>query len=440
MATVVSTGWAEETGKSDREQVDSDDAQASPAPYESKLLGSWGGLRDEMAEIGLSLDLNVTQVLQSNTHGGATTRNGVRYSGSADLTLMLDTSKAGLWDGGTVILNAEPKWGDGINEKVGSLLPVNLDASKPLAGEGCVMTLSEYFIWQEVIPAKLYVWAGKLDASRAFDMNVFANDERTQFMNLAFRNNLMLIPFSPYTSLCAGFMIKPTEDLTLTTAVVDTDGRPNTTGFETAFHGDAERFSVAHEWSIKVNPLGLPGNQRVGFAWSPAEFDKVSPVSPFKEMTPMLIDLLGMKTVNKIAPFLPYEQSKDNVMIYYNFDQYVYAEEEDPTQGVGMFGRFGWARQDVNPVAHFYSLGLGGKGIVPNRDKDTFGVGYYFADLSNDLPSGFHSEQGIECYYNIEVTPWMHITPDVQVVVDPGGGIENNDVAVVCGVRVQMSL
>jgi len=51
-----------------------------------------------------------------------------------------------------------------------------------------------------------------------------------------------------------------------------------------------------------------------------------------------------------------------------------------------------------------------------------------------------HSEQGVECYYNIEITPWLHISPDLQFVVDPGGGLDSHDVAIVGGVRVQMNL
>lgn len=406
----------------------------------SRVTGDWGGFRTDLESKGIRLDVGLTQILQTNMHGGAQTNNAARYSGSADVTLTLDTARLGLWPGGTIVLNAEPKWGDGVNGKVGSLLPVNMDAIKPNAGEGAVMTLSEYFIWQSLFDGKLCLFGGKLDASRAFDMNTFANDERTQFMNVAFRNNLMLGAFAPYTVLGGGFILQPADWLTITTAVVDSDGRAKTTGFETAFHGEADHVSVAHEWALKIRPFDQPGHQRVGFVWSGEDFDHVNPVSPFRELTPALLRLLGSKTVNKIAPLLPYKTSGDNVMVYYNFDQYLYTETEDPTQGFGLFGRFGWARQDVNPVAHFYSIGLGGKGVVPTRDRDTCGIGYYFVDLSNRLPPCMHSEQGVECFYNIEITPWLHVSPDVQVVIDPGGGLDGHDVAVVGGVRIQMNL
>ena len=84
-------------------------------------------------------------------------------------------------------------------------------------------------------------------------------------------------------------------------------------------------------------------------------------------------------------------------------------------------------------------LGVGGQGVIPERDNDTFGIGYYHLSLSNGMPDMFHSEQGVECYYNIEVTPWMHVTPDLQVIVNPGG-TDDNDVALVGGLRVHLSL
>lgn len=38
---------------------------------------------------------------------------------------------------------------------------------------------------------------------------------------------------------------------------------------------------------------------------------------------------------------------------------------------------------------------------------------------------------------NFEITPWMHISPDLQVIIDPGNN--DNDVAIVYGMRMQMT-
>ena len=82
---------------------------------------------------------------------------------------------------------------------------------------------------------------------------------------------------------------------------------------------------------------------------------------------------------------------------------------------------------------------VGGKGIFDERDEDTFGLGYYYLSMSDDMADflGLGSEQGIELFYNIEVTPWLHITPDFQYIIDPGGGLADD--AYVFGIRTQMS-
>jgi porin len=77
--------------------------------------------------------------------------------------------------------------------------------------------------------------------------------------------------------------------------------------------------------------------------------------------------------------------------------------------------------------------------MIPTRDNDSFGIGYYYLDLSNSLPEAIQrrseDEKGIEIFYNIAVTPWLHITPDLQII-DPARS--NVDTTVVAGVRVVM--
>ena len=46
------------------------------------------------------------------------------------------------------------------------------------------------------------------------------------------------------------------------------------------------------------------------------------------------------------------------------------------------------------------------------------------------------AEQGVEIYYNFEVLPSVHITPDLQVI-DPG--LADSDTAVIVGLRVNIT-
>jgi porin len=111
--------------------------------------------------------------------------------------------------------------------------------------------------------------------------------------------------------------------------------------------------------------------------------------------------------------------------------------EPDGEQGVGIFGRFGWADRDSNPIERFYSIGIGGRGIIPGRDRDSFGVGYYYQEVSNQVSdfvatiADLDDGQGGEIWYSIELTPWMHLTLDFQVIESTGPF----DTAIVGGLR-----
>ena len=84
--------------------------------------------------------------------------------------------------------------------------------------------------------------------------------------------------------------------------------------------------------------------------------------------------------------------------------------------------------------------GLAARGVELTSSNPDLLI-HYHANISDDIDPAFglSSEQGVEAYYNIEITPWCHLSPDLQVIVDPGG-TSKQDVAVVYGLRMQMSL
>ena len=72
---------------------------------------------------------------------------------------------------------------------------------------------------------------------------------------------------------------------------------------------------------------------------------------------------------------------------------------------------------------YFYSLGIGGKGMIPARGHDRFGLGFYYIDVNNPSLQGLfqsikllRDEYGFEAFYNFAITPWLQFTPDIQVV------------------------
>ena len=60
------------------------------------------------------------------------------------------------------------------------------------------------------------------------------------------------------------------------------------------------------------------------------------------------------------------------------------ANGEPDLQGIGLFGRLAFADDDTNPWKFNASVGAGGRGVIPSRDDDFFGLGYFYSDVAPD--------------------------------------------------------
>ena len=146
--------------------------------------------------------------------------------------------------------------------------------------------------------------------------------------------------------------------------------------------------------------------------------------------------------------------------VYYNFDQYLYQPKKGVDRGVGLFGRLGVSDGNPDFMKFFGSFGVGGKGMFENRPHDEFGLGFYYIGINNPSLQGplqtrnfLRDEYGFEAFYDVAITPWLLLTPDLQVirgaqkdtvniVQGPLGlpRIQKNsiDTAIVVGARLQM--
>jgi porin len=424
------------------------------------LTGDWWGVRNALAEKGVKFDAQVVQYLQGNAYGGKSTRNALGYSGTVDYALNFDTQKMGLWPGGFAKVRGETAFGRSINGKTGAISTPNFDALLPYPDDPGLTTLTEYWAMQ-FVSEQLGFIAGMVDLTALPGQNAFASDRYTQFLNTSLWQNSVGFATVPYAAMTAGAIYAPTKWFDGATLVVDSHGMPQYSGFETAFHGP-HGATVLQAFNFHIKPFGLAGTQRFNFSLSTrehygledidrlllagAESPKFSRLGLARTRLWGGRNLLPRNILLRAAlsrALLPDQRSNDWAF-YYDFDQYLYTSPADPNQGFGVFGRFGWSSGEMNPIAQLYSLGLGGKGLVPTRPRDRYGLGYYCLNMSNDLPGILkaNAEQGVELFYNIEVTPWLHITPDLQVIMNPGGntGPGAREPAIVYGLRAQMSL
>jgi porin len=396
----------------------------------STLTGDWGGARNDLAAKGITLDATVTQVEQGVVGGG---KNGRwEYGGRGDLTTNVDTQKLGLWPGGFLTVELEGNWKDSVNGNTGAINPVNDNQLFPLpTGDNVALPnlsfaqfLSHYF----------GIFAGKLQTISTGDMNEFAHGKGdTQFLNMALNFNPALLVV-PYSTLGTGALLLPTADpnqLIMNFSVLSASGKASTAGFN-----DLNSAIFAGSGRVRTGFFGLTGHQTLGAIYSNREYTSIDQRLAF---------VIGNR---------PLAKKVDTWAMYYNFDQFLYETAKGSEKGVGVFGRFGASEGNPDPEQYFYSIGLGGKGMLPSREYDQFGIGYFYSSINNPtlqtpfaVRSFLRDEWGFEAFYNIALTPWMLVTPDVQVI-GPSQRREATSLlareyistATVLGIRVQLVL
>jgi porin len=365
----------------------------------STMTGDWGGIRNDLAKKGIAFDINLTQVAMGIISGGKDT--GWEYGGRGNITLNIDTQKLGLWPGGFLMVEVEGNFGNDVNFDTGALMPINSSQFYPMPGSNQLnipaVTFTQFF------SEYAGVFFGKLDITSG-DANVFAHGKGDkQFFNLALNFNPVASLAAPYSTLGAGVTVLPTKDPSaaiISAMAISSDGEADSSGFDTLFKGNT---AYALEGRIKTGFFGLTGHQLIGGMYSTKNFASLD------------------QSLRFIIEKGDIEKQDSSWCFYYNFDQFIYEPKKD--QGIGIFGRFGISDGNPNPMHHFYSIGIGGNGVISGRPLDSFGLGYYFINISNPKFTSplatrelLRDEYGVEVYYNIGITPWMKLTPDIQFV------------------------
>jgi porin len=369
----------------------------------STLTGDWGGLRNQLAEKGVTLDVSVTQSGQGVVNGG---KSGAwQYGGRGDIILNLDSQKLGLWPGAFLNLEAEGNWASGVNGNTGALMPVNSSQILPLPGENFDLIALNF---SQFVSPYFGLTIGKYATmtSTSGDMNEFAHGKGdTQFMNMALNFNPLMALTAPYSTLGTGLIVLPTKDpkeAIVSVMVLQANGKPNTSGFGDL---DGNKITLAAEGRVRTDFFSLTGHQLFGTTFSNKKFTSID------------------QRLGSIAETRALDGKKGSWNLYYNFDQYLYEPKKGADRGVGLFGRLGVSDGSPNFMKFFGSFGVGGKGVFDSRPLDQFGLGYYFINIANPTIQGplqtrsfLRDEYGFEAYYNFAITPWLKLTPDIQIV------------------------
>jgi len=301
-------------------------------------------------------------------------------------------------------LHLEGGNGEGLDNRVATLSSFNGNAF----GDDDHLSVSEAWYLHRLQWADAVLQIGKIslggpgdnspDDAIAFDANEYANNERSQFLSGGFVNNLALE--FPDNGLGGMVRISANDFLDISAGVADAAGE-----WSNVFD---DLFSIL-EINFKPKMAGHQGNYRL-YGWFNGS------------------DHEDLKD--------PTKTREDNYGFGLSFDQ-------ELTDLIGIFARYGWQRSSVSQVEHAWSTGFQSSGKFYGRENDTFGLAYGMAIIGEDWKdanSGINSgnEHHMELYYNFKVSDHLNISPDIQWVKNPNGDSENDDIWVF-GIRAQLS-
>jgi len=399
----------------------------------TQLTGDWGGARTELARRGFFFDAYATSAYQNVTAGGLKT--GGSFVQNNQISLNIDTGRAGWWAGGLIHFTAQSRSGDAPENTftVGSYVPqyTALVLPDPMAAHNIYP--SEYFLVQ-VLSKQFSIVLGKISDVFIPDQTLFGDSYKYYFANFNLNKNPMTTNFYHPTAWAALGAWAPTNWLVVVGGVLDPNSKADN------FAVDAyDRVNLYLQAIISYKLGGLPGQISPAYNWS--NQPQIDRGLPFGALSPTQIpQAVGVLLGSPLTDRLPINFRHDSWFAIVNISQYLFVTDDpvtiarklksgDVINGIGIFGRLGYAPGDTNTVQRDASVALVAHGILPGRKYDSFGVGFFYNEISGDLKNDItfltagtstaKDEKGVEAFYDFAITPAVRLIPSYQHLWNP---------------------
>lgn len=389
------------------------EASLSSLATQSALTDTPGGPREKLREIGLSTDFWITQILQGQPSGSAS--KDWLHGGRFDALLKVDGKKLGLWEGFRLDSQFEHYLGRDINSRDFALLPVNsVNAFVRRDGYHSALSIAATQDFGE----HFSIAAGKVNTmTLAARTPLLGGGGIDTFLNRAFAAPATGVGVAARGTVTDRLVVSPTytlgaaatlksDPLTVTFLVVDPRNAQNSRVIEHPFERGV---SVGGMATIKTKFAGEPSFHTFRAVYSNARGFDLDDAGDVRRQ------LLAGQPVTK----------KGYWFASYGFQQFLAHSEKEKGVGWGGFGLVNVSDGNPNPVKWSVIGGLAGNNLLPGRELDRWGLGYFHYGLSQLLIDGLarfairrRSESGFEAFYNLALTPWLRLSADVQYV-DP---------------------
>lgn len=398
----------------------------------TQLTGDWGGRRNTLAEKGVFLDVYTTSAYQSMVSGGIDEVDS--FIQNTQISLNVDTGRAGLWPGGILHFTAQSRVGSSFEDQfaVGSSVPQYLDLLLPGAKLDNDIYPSDYYLLQTISP-KTGLILGVINGLFLPDQTMFGDVNRYAFTNFSFNKNPLFANFFGPTALAALGAYAPTESLVFTGGVLD----PFTVAND--FSDSFSAVNIYGQATVTYSAGVLPGQVAAAFNWT--NQDKLNLDDPFDPLTPgQVANALTTSDLSNNDLDVELNNTSSSFFVIGNFSQYLYLKDDPASipeklksgqqlRGIGLFGRAGYAPAKSNVIAGHASLAVYGRGLWDARPIDSFGVGVYYNRISSGLQDGLRDltfgaididdEVGLEVFYDFALTPSVRFIASYQHIQNP---------------------
>jgi porin len=380
-----------------------------------KLTGDWCGKRTCLAENGIVIDSSLTQFYQGVASGGAEQR--FRYGAKLDLFANLNTEKMGLWKGGSMMIHAA-NWNFGQNSNADAtfLAPVNTNLLYP-TGEPSFAVTSLWY-QQALGESGLAAIVGRYDLLDVWNLFYPGYGRGVDgFMNVSsfVPFNIVTLGLPPVSNL-AGIVKAGEQGVEAAFLVLETANHPTNVGMNVP-----NGVTILGALRKYTRFGGLRGTHTLAAWYATGEFTSFD-ADGWTVLPPGIIEPA---------------KRRGSWSATYLGEQRLWQDPCNEKRYTNFFGYVDFADSDANPFEVTAGGSLESFGFYSSRPNDRMGIaGFYngLGDLSDLLsvlrPAG--DVYGGEVYYNAEITPWFHLTFDLQAVRPTFRPL---DTAVVLGMR-----